>query len=118
MPRHRTIYDKSIRETPDFKPLYDRWQKIKKEGLHPDFAEFPKFFKWSIKHGFVPGAHLIRLDNSKPYGPKNCKWNVACHKDQGHIYGDEQREWIKKWNETVNRIRKHYGMEPVEVEHG
>lgn len=112
MPRQPIL--KAVKESPEFVALYSKWKQLKKFPLHTDFEDFNKFFKWSMKHGYQQGAQLILINEAKPYGPKNCEWRKVQQKTQLPLRGEEQQEFVKKWNKAVNRIRKHYGMKPLE----
>jgi hypothetical protein len=88
------------------KHLYGRWIKYRDKPHSPEFDDFPRFYEWAIKAGYRDvGETLRRKDETLPYSPDNCYWvkaNTIC-----------PDEWIEKWNETVNRIRRHYGMPPI-----
>ena len=93
--------------------LYEKWWRVRNMPHDPKFDEFKSFHDWSMRHGYTPDAKLVKINKSKPFGPKNCAWQVP----EGRvIYGDEAKEWCRKWHEAINRIRLHYGMEPLTLE--
>lgn len=110
MPRHEVVYDKDLKETPEFQQLYNKWNWIRKHNQLDQFEKFMDFYNWSIENGFELNAKLKRLDNSKPYIPENCVWIAPKLKPTTNA--EEEKEWIALWNKTVNRIRVHYGMKP------
>lgn len=108
-------YDPAVKEHPDFKSLYAKWLNLRSSGCRDGFAQFFDFFEWSLAHGYEAGAKLVRIDESKPYGPHNCRWEPP--KQENRSFTEQEKEWISKWNEAVNRIRVHFGMEPF-IEEG
>lgn len=111
MPRHKDIYDKDLKETPEWKFLYAKWCLIRKSQYGKEFERFNDFYSWSLANGFVMSAKLTRLDKSKPYSPENCQW--IPHAAKQIVFSEEDRQWIAKWNKAANRIRRHYGMKPL-----
>lgn len=112
MPKHKVIYDPVLKETPEWKSLYAKYKNKTYKKIE-GFADFVAFYNWAMESGFEIGAKLARFDESKPYCESNCYWEMP--KEQ-RLYGAELRASMEKWNETVNRIRVHYGMEPFESE--
>lgn len=110
MPRHRFAYDKDLKETPEWQPLYNKWKSVLRLPHSDAFYEFMGFYNWSMANGFVLGAKLKLIDESKPYGPDNCLW--APPVDEVPVLTQKDREWMSLWNKTVNRLRVHFGMEP------
>ena len=110
MPRHRAVYDKDLKETPEFQFLYNKWSKVLRPPHCDAFYEFMDFYNWSMSNGFVLGAKLRLIDESKPYGPENCFWEAPKKDRLG--WSEDERAWISLWNKTVNRIRVHHSMEP------
>ena len=44
--------------------------------------DFDAFYNWAISNGYEKGLQLDRIDNSKGYGPDNCRWvtsKVNCN---------------------------------------
>lgn len=105
-------YDPAIRQTEHGSRLYAAWVRINKFPHCKEWECFPTFYEWAMENGYEVGTWLNRDDNDKPYSPDNCIW----YKPQSDGISPEWAEWIKRWNKTVNRIRKHYGMPPLEEE--
>lgn len=38
--------------------------------------DFEKFRDWSNEHGYSNGLSIDRMNNSKGYSPKNCRWTT------------------------------------------
>lgn len=111
MPRHQVIYDKTLKETQEWKFLYNKWRWVLKQPHSEEFKKFPTFYDWSMAKGYMTGAKLERLDATKPFSPKNCLWVHPAIKQRP--YTEEDMEMISRWNKTVNRIRRHFGMPPL-----
>ena len=102
-------YDPALRNTECGMNLYNVWRRVRR-GLHIDeWDYYPNFYEWAMRNGYTLGATLRIIDTNKPYAPDNCTW---------YIPGDGNRHvpvsFADEWNKTVNRIRKHYGMPPLE----
>lgn len=106
----RFLYDAEIKFTDEFKILHHRYFSENKK-YREAFPTFQEFYDWSMKNGFFNGAKLARRDPSKPYTPDNCYWKPPQEKNAFH--GDDQKEFIEKWNKAVNRIRVHFGLKPL-----
>lgn len=111
MSRHKVTYDKAVKETPEWKFLYNKWCWLRKRPHSEEFKEFQAFHDWSLKNGFVMDAKLERLHFDKPYSPENCQWVQTEIKQRP--YTEEEQESISRFNETVNSIRRYYGMAPI-----
>lgn len=73
------------------------------------------------KNGYIGGAKLRRCNESAPYSPENCCWNIApecfpkghpcreCSKKQDCSTPCPER--LRYWDETVERIRAAIGGE-------
>ena len=112
MPRHVFTYDPALKETPEWQSLYNKWAWLRKHRRGDAFAQFQDFYDWSMANGFVIGARLKLLDESKPYSPDNCLWMHPVLEQP--VYTEEDKQRISKWNEAVNRIRVRFGMTPFE----
>lgn len=116
MPRHKITYDEDLKNTPEFRALYSKWKGLRNSQLPlgEAFEQFLTFYEWSMASGYAPGARLKRLDDSKPYGPDNCLWDHPS--EYRSAYTAEQKAWIAKWNKTVNRLRRYFGIETFDYE--
>ena len=91
--------------------LYQKWWWIKENyPCTPDFLDFKKFYDWAMKSGWDGKANLKRFNECDPFDVENCYWDFPDETDRDK----EIQKSIAAWNNTVNRIRKHYGMPPVE----
>lgn len=115
MANQRAVYDPKQRETPEFKTLYRRYYSPTSHKYREAFGTFQEFYDWAMATGFVLDARLACKDPDKPYTPDNLIWTMPQMK-QVDKYGIEVQESIKRWNETVNRIRVHYGLKPLRTE--
>lgn len=113
MPRHRVVYDPELKKSQEWVSLYGRYNAVKTSIYRDIFPTFQQFYDWAMENGFVCGAKLGRKDPNKPFTKDNCFWVMPENK-QTNITVDEKNEFIDRWNETVNRIRVHYGFEPFE----
>ena len=102
-------YDPALRQTEHGSKLYQTWRKAHKAPHCEEWESFPIFLEWAIQSGHTPGAWLRRINKNKPYEPNNCIWYMPDHENI-----NVPELWAAKWNKTVNRIRKHYGMPPLE----
>lgn len=104
-------YDEALKQTPEWQHLYSQWVRIRKwrgEG----FTQFMDFYTWSIANGFVIGAKLEKLDDGDLYRPENCRW--VCSESEDDYFNKAEQQSIARYNETVNGIRRYFGMEPLE----
>lgn len=92
--------------------LYSKWRRALKQGCCEEWKSFRAFYAWAEKSGFQDGDVLKRKNIEKPYSPKNCSW-IRGEKTKNNF---PEKDFCKKWNETVNRIRVQCGMEPFHVE--
>ncbi len=106
--RYGEPYDPKIRTSEHGSLLYNFWRRVRKHPHCEEWDYYPTFYDWAIHNGYTLGAPLRLIDKSKPYSPKNCVW----YADEKDMTIDEAR--AAEWNAVVNRIRKHYGMPPLE----
>lgn len=109
MPSKKITYDAQLRETEHGSRLYEYWKRVKRDTDSPEFETFTGFFKWAQEAGYSLGAKLLRRDGREPYNPDNCVW--VYHEEKPKEERDPEREAL--WDKTVNRIRLHFGMEPI-----
>ena len=113
MPHGNQKYDKSQRETLEFKDLYGRYKAPKSSKYRDLFPTFQQFYDWSMANGFVCGAKFECKDYSEPLTPDKFQWIIPTAK-MTKITVEDKNDFIDRWNKTVNRIRVHYGLEPFE----
>lgn len=102
-------YDSRIRTSERGSRLYQVWRKIKKKPHDEEWDEYPAFYEWAIKR-YKIGLYLRLKDEGKPWGPKNCAWHTHGERKRNDVPVDFER----KWNTSVNRIRKYCGLPPLE----
>ena len=108
MPRPSS-YDPALRKTEHGERLYTAWKSARKHPHCEEWEYFPAFYNWAMQSDYEVGWWLRRIDINKPYEPGNCVWYPSGANEK-----TVSPEWIDNWNKTVNRIRKHYGMPPLE----
>lgn len=101
-------YDPALRQTEHGSRLYSTWKRIRQKPHCEVWDDFPTFLNWAMQ-SYSIGAKLRLIDESGIYCPDNVKW---CAPSEGDEDLDPQ-EFTNRWNITVNRIRKHYGMPPL-----
>lgn len=102
-----------IVQTKEDAALYEKWLKVRfRSG--PEFKSFQRFLEWSKASGYTFGAVLKRHDTKLPCSPDNCYW-LVIRSELNIARTKEEQAMVHKWNETVNRIRKVYGMPPIET---
>lgn len=102
-------YDPALRETEHGSKLYQIWKRIRKSPHSEAWDHFPTFYDWAMQNEYETGFWLRKIDCNGSYTPDNCVWYSPKEKKE-HI----PAEWADRWNKTVNRIREHYGMPPLE----
>jgi hypothetical protein len=85
------------------------WRKVRKYPHCREWGYFPTFYKWAMQNDYTLGAWIRLIDENKPYEPDNCIWHIPGLDEKNVLVS-----WADDWNKTVNRIRKHYGMPPLE----
>lgn len=109
--RYGEPYDPAIRKSDHGSRLYNMWKHLRRYPYCEEWDRFPAFYNWAMQNGFIIGTRLQRIDDSQPYGPDNCEWYVPRKMTDDPAVS---QKWADEWNKTVNRIRKHYGMPPLE----
>ena len=107
--RYGKPYDPALRKTEHGALLYQIWKRVTKCDHIKDWGYFPTFYEWAMSDGYDAGEWLRRFDKNEPFSPDNCFW-YSVKEEKDHI----PPELGAKWNKTVNRIRKYYGMPPLE----
>lgn len=102
-------YDPALRKTEHGACLYAAWKTVRKKPHYEEWDDFTTFYEWAMQNGFEPGAWLKREDKNRQFDPQNCFWYLP-RENNDRI----PQEDLDKWNKTVNRIRKYYGMPPLE----
>ena len=102
-------YDPKLRKTELGSKLYQIWKRVRKSPHIEEWDNFPVFYEWAMQSGFEDGVWLRKINQDKPFTPDNCEWYIVSE-DKDHI----PPEMADSWNKTVNRIRKYYGMPPLE----
>lgn len=90
--------------TPIEDELLTKWTDHIRYGS--GFSSSMEFVETCIEKGYALGSKLYRLDSTLPWGPDNIR--VAG----GEVPPQRDDEWALKWNKTVNRLRRHWGLEP------
>lgn len=110
-------WDKDIRMSTIGRKLYRHWCNVHRDTDEPLFEEYDTFYAWSMENGYKLGARLVRRDATKPYNPENCFWiwnEKWCTPQEKQIENNHKTfAMVRAWDEAVNRIRQHYGMEPI-----
>ena len=106
-------YDQTFLKSPEGKDLYAKWRNIGRNGRCEEWNDFNVFCGWAMDNGYRSGMTLKRMDGRKEFGPDNCYLQKRVIASSDTWVGPE---WCQKWDETVNRIRKHYGLPLFEVE--
>lgn len=104
-------YDPEMRTSEHGSRLYNAWRSMRKHPHIDLWESYQVFYTWSMYNGYTIEAWLRRIDESLPYGPDNCTWYV--HEKEQPLSSEEKAR-ADAWNKVVNRIRKHYGMPPLE----
>ena len=105
----KVTYDPALRETESGKRLYYYWKQVRKKSYSPEWDLFPNFYEWAMANGFILNAKLCLIDATLPYSPDNCVWKVKEAPEEGI-----SRKRADEWNLAINRLRKQFGMEPLE----
>lgn len=102
-----------------WKKLYNRWYRFhfREKPCSPAFQTFEGFYRWAIEAGYDGCQVMKRHDPKGPYSEGNCYWvEVEIKETESTVQQKMPEEWVEKWNRTVNRIRKVYGMDLIGME--
>lgn len=98
--------------------LYGKWVDMRKKAcVTPEFLNFRYFYDWCMQSGYSYGSWLLRRDSTLPFSPQNCYWKETG-KNRTLANADLERAYVLKWNKTVNRFRRHYGLPLFDEEGG
>lgn len=106
-------YDPEMRKSEHGRKLYQYWKSVHRETDSKKFETFPGFYDWAMQNGYTIGAKLFRYNPDEPFGPDNCFWVAKGNGERAQTYPHREFLREKEWDKVVNRIRKHYGMEPI-----
>lgn len=109
----KTTYNPELRKTEHGSQLYSYWRKIRVKGVCPEFVEFPGFYKWAMENEYTVGAKLFRYEEDEPFSPDNCFWVPHEEWVNKPVETERHPKREQEWDEVVNRIREHYGMDPI-----
>lgn len=107
-------YPYEMRHTEHGRRIYHYWKTIHNDTDAPEFQSYPDFYAWAMSNGYTVGAKLFRRNEKRQHSKKNSywvdrdSWVRGTQKKTGRSYIRE-----RKWDATVNKIRRHYGMEPI-----
>lgn len=109
----KITYDPALRKTEHGARLYKVWQRMRMFPHDPAWDAFPAFYAWAMSAGYNIGARLYRSSDSQPHGPENSRWTAPVRSEPPMSW---ESRWCEKWNKTVNKLRKHYGLPPLKEE--
>ena len=109
----KITYDPEMRNTEHGGRLYAYWKRIKGSDISQEFKKYTDFYAWAMQNGYTLGAKLFKHDQDEPYGPDNCYWIPRSEWVNNPPAPSRDYVFEQKWDETVNRIRRYYGMEPI-----
>ena len=101
--------------------LYNIWKSMRQRCINPknsrysvygakgikvckEWDDFKKFRDWAIKNGYEKNLTIDRIDNSKGYSPKNCRW--VSYKIQANFESEDSR-----MSKAGNRYLRYYIIE-------
>ena len=97
-------YDPDLRYSEEGARLYQAWRRVRSRPHCDEWEDFQTFYEWAVENGYEFGDWLQLVEGETEYAPDNCVWYTP----QGGMR--QSKHWMDKWNKSVNRIRKHYGM--------
>lgn len=101
-------YPYEFYQTPEGKSIYHKWCNNAKDRCK-EWDDFSTFCEWCLNHkNFTLTAHLRKHVNDRPHSPENSYFKEPVTRGE-----HTESELIQRWNDTVNKIRKHYGLEPL-----
>ncbi len=95
----------------DYKFYGERGIKVCDEWRHSSVS----FFNWAIKHGYLYGFTLDRIDVNGDYTPDNCRWvdfKTQCNNRRSNILCTYQGEtktltqWCNELNLKYDTVRR------------
>lgn len=92
--------------TPEYRALNRYWGIVQSKPHDPDWENFDIFADYCIENGWRLGLSITRPNPSKPWGPDNCDIG-------GRQRSAEEQQSINRWDATVAKIRRAYGLPPL-----
>lgn len=89
--------------------MYYRYHWLVKTGKPMVWESFQDFMLW-CKGTYSPGTTLRRIDEDKPYGPNNCKWEPMQTSEE------YKKKMAARWDSMMEPIRRRYAQNLREVE--
>lgn len=86
------------------KIMLAQWKKVPTSERTGCWEDFSGFSQWAMAHGWTPSSHLTKHDQDLPHSPENSFFSEFSPAD---------RELLDRWDATVNKLRKHYGLPPL-----
>lgn len=111
-------YDKDVKNSPEWVACYGIWKRLDRSKLDIEFKNFLPFWEFAMQNGFFQGCRLKRKNLKGPFSRDNiCFVKKETWETNGkaayQMKGAEKIKFMALWDTTVNRIRRHYGMEPI-----
>lgn len=102
---------KTAEEKKKWEHLYNKYKNnVQPSEKAGPWKSFQGFSRWAMENGYQDGGSMRRRDSTKPHSPENSYFIApsGCKKE----YSQEELRFIRKWNQTVNRLRQAVGLEP------
>ena len=76
-----------------------------------EWADFKKFYLWSVENGYSDKLTLDRIDVNGDYSPQNCRW--ATSKQQANNRRNNHYMSLNGQTKTVTEWANEYGIVPT-----